>query len=148
MLWIAAALALLAYAGEVAGGRYRGSRALRRVIWLVAVLSGFGAVLNLASPSMWERLIWVPVSLATCALSVLVARSVARGRERLRSGRRPGPDAWRGDTELFSILVRRGGSMETAAIRSAVPEERPCPETGQETSGCSSSTTTRWSGRR
>jgi hypothetical protein len=76
VLWTAAALALLAYAGELAGGRYRDSRALRRVIWLVAALSAFGAVLNLASPSMWERLIWVPVSLGTCALSVLVARSV------------------------------------------------------------------------
>ena len=45
------------------------------MVWLVAAVSGSGAVLNLASPSMWERVIWVPVSLATCVLAVLVARA-------------------------------------------------------------------------
>ena len=75
---------MLAFAGELAGGRYRGSRVLHRGIWAVAAISGFGALLNLASPSMWERLIWVPVSLATCVLSVLVARSVGE-----RAGRVP-----------------------------------------------------------
>jgi hypothetical protein len=76
LLWAGSAVVVLTFAGEVAGGRYRGSRGLRRVVWLVAGVSGVGAVLNLASSSPWERFGWAPVALATAVLTGIVARTV------------------------------------------------------------------------
>jgi hypothetical protein len=78
LLWAAAAVALLAFAGDVASGRLQGSPALRRIAWIIAGISGIGALMNLASPSVWERSIWAPVALATAVLSATAARSLAR----------------------------------------------------------------------
>jgi predicted anti-sigma-YlaC factor YlaD len=52
--------------------------------WLPAVAMGFGAVLNLASSSVWERFIWAPVALILAVLSAMVARG--RSDERVSVG--------------------------------------------------------------
>lgn len=51
----------LALAG-VAFGRIGSPTVRRRVLRVAAVLLGAGALLNLASPSIVERMIWVPAS--------------------------------------------------------------------------------------
>ena len=47
----------------------------RKAIWGVVAFSAVSTLLNLATPSAWERLIWGPVAVALLACSVLVARS-------------------------------------------------------------------------
>ena len=76
VLWAGAVGALLAYSGDLAGGRLRGARGLRPVLVAVAVISSVGVLMNLASPSMWERIIWTPVALATAVLTVVALRPV------------------------------------------------------------------------
>jgi len=46
----------------VASGRLGAPTARRRVLRLASVVMAAGAVLNLASPSLLERLLWVPVT--------------------------------------------------------------------------------------
>lgn len=59
-----------------------GPRAPRRGLLLaVAAGTAVGAVVNLASPSLPERLLWVPVTLAAAGVAL-----------RLRARRRPGSD--------------------------------------------------------
>ena len=41
--------------------------------WFVVAFSAVGTVLNLITPSKWERRIWAPVSLLMLAASLLVA---------------------------------------------------------------------------
>ena len=76
LLWAGAAVAILAFSGDLAGGHYRGSRRLRPVVWAIAGLSGVGTLMNLASSSPWERSIWAPVALASALLAGYLARSV------------------------------------------------------------------------
>jgi hypothetical protein len=68
----------LALAG-VASGRIGSPTVRRRVLRGASVLLGAGALLNLASPSVVERMIWVPVSVVA-AVSLWKA---APGREAL-----------------------------------------------------------------
>ena len=49
------------------------SRASRRLVWLVVVVGAASLVLNLATPSAGERLVWAPVAFLLLACSVLVA---------------------------------------------------------------------------
>jgi hypothetical protein len=48
---------------------------LRWAMWALVGLSCLAVVMNLASPSPLERLIWVPVSVALAVLCLIVARS-------------------------------------------------------------------------
>jgi hypothetical protein len=43
--------------------------------WFFAGATAIGAVLNFASESRWENLIWGPVALILCVLCTIVARS-------------------------------------------------------------------------
>ncbi len=70
LVWGAAAVA-------VATGRPRAASGRRRLLQGVAVLSGAGVLVNLASPSLPERMVWVPVSAVVAALAWRGAR---RGR--------------------------------------------------------------------
>jgi hypothetical protein len=47
---------------------------LRRGIWFLVVILPFGALMNFASPSNWERFLWGPTALALAILCFLVAR--------------------------------------------------------------------------
>jgi hypothetical protein len=49
--------------------------AISRLIWLVVVINVLGFLMNLITPSRWERIIWAPVALVFLLCSVLVAWS-------------------------------------------------------------------------
>ena len=42
-------------------------------IWIVVGYSGLGVLANAATPSKWERVLWLPVALGLLATSVAVA---------------------------------------------------------------------------
>ncbi|MDP2371367.1 hypothetical protein [Rhodoferax sp.] len=46
-----------------------------KLVWLVVAYCGLGVIANAMSPSFWERVIWVPVTLTLLACSLVVARS-------------------------------------------------------------------------
>lgn len=46
-----------------------------KLVWFVVVYCGLGAIANAMTPSVWERVIWVPVTLVLLACSLIVARS-------------------------------------------------------------------------
>lgn len=71
VLWFAFAAVVAARAG-LALPRWRG--ASRRLIWVVVVVSVVGVALNAATPSPWERVLWLPVTLALAACALVVAR--------------------------------------------------------------------------
>ena len=77
VVFFAAALVVLGRAGYW-GMRLSG--VYRVGTWLLAAAMGLGAVMNLASSSVWERFIWAPVALVLAVSSFVVARG--RGRER------------------------------------------------------------------
>jgi hypothetical protein len=81
-VFIGAALVVLGRAGYW-GLRFSG--AFRAGTWFLAVATGLGAVLNLASSSVWERFIWAPVALLLAVSSLVVARGP--GDERVGGGR-------------------------------------------------------------
>jgi len=60
------------------------SRASRRLVWLIVVFGAVGLVLNLATPSAGERMIWAPVALLLLVFSVLVATGRPTSRFRPR----------------------------------------------------------------
>jgi hypothetical protein len=64
------ALAMLARAGLAGPARLR---AVRWPAWVVVILFGAGALMNLASPSASERLLWTPVAVALFLLSLRIA---------------------------------------------------------------------------
>ena len=64
-----------AAAAAVATGRPRAEGPRRRVGLGVALVSTLGAVVNLASPSLPERLVWVPVTTAVAALEWRAVRA-------------------------------------------------------------------------
>jgi hypothetical protein len=68
------ALVMLARAGLAGPARLR---AVRWPAWVVVILFGAGALMNLASPSVSERLLWTPVTVALFLLSLRIA--LARG---------------------------------------------------------------------
>ena len=49
--------------------------AISRLIWMVVVINVLGFLMNLITPSRWERIIWSPVALVFLLCSVLVAWS-------------------------------------------------------------------------
>ena len=71
VVFFAAALVVLGRAGYW-GMRLSG--VYRVGTLLLAVAMGLGAVMNLASSSVWERFIWAPVALVLAASSFIVAR--------------------------------------------------------------------------
>lgn len=80
-LRVASAVSCVAWgvvAVAVASERPHHPVARRRVLRGVAVVSGVGAVVNLASPSVPERLLWVPVA---SGIAVLAWRLAGRADE-------------------------------------------------------------------
>jgi hypothetical protein len=53
----------------------RWRRASRRLIWVVVVYAAVGVLLNAATPSARERMLWLPVALALAGCAVVVART-------------------------------------------------------------------------
>lgn len=77
LLALVNALVLLGFAGIVlarAGLALAPWRALvRRLIWIIVILTGVMVVLNLITPSALERIIWTPVAAAMFGTSLRVA---------------------------------------------------------------------------
>lgn len=80
-LRVASAISMAVFIGAAAVvlGRagYLGSRFVRAFhvgAWLLVVALGLGAVMNLASSSVWERFIWAPVALGLAVSTFVVAR--------------------------------------------------------------------------
>ncbi len=71
VLWLAFAAVIAARAG-LALPRWRG--ASRRLSWVVVAVTLAGVALNAATPSPWERVLWLPVTLALAACALVVAR--------------------------------------------------------------------------
>ena len=72
VIFIGAAIIVLGRAGYW-GTRF--SDLFRRGTWVLAVLLAVGAVMNLASPSIWERFLWAPIALVIALACLVVARS-------------------------------------------------------------------------
>lgn len=72
-VWAAAALIVLGRAGVWAAGRR--TRLFRWGTWFLAGVSGIAALMNFASHSRWENLIFGPAALVLAALCIVVARS-------------------------------------------------------------------------
>jgi hypothetical protein len=73
-IWILAAMVVLGrvgYASPLAPGVFRWA------IWILVGLLAIGAIMNFASRSRLERLIWGPVGAVLTVLCVVVARSAA-----------------------------------------------------------------------
>jgi hypothetical protein len=69
---VALAVVVLARVGMLLPGWHSLST---KLIWGVVGFSGLSAVLNLITPSKWERILWAPVALGLTTCSVLVALS-------------------------------------------------------------------------
>jgi hypothetical protein len=78
VFYAAAALIVLGRAGIWRAGR--NATLFRWGAWFLAAAMGIGAVLNFASKSRWENLIWGPMALLLAILCIVVARSAADGR--------------------------------------------------------------------
>jgi hypothetical protein len=72
-VWAFAALIVLARAGVVATPLP--PTFLRWGTWSLVGLTAIGALMNLASPSPWERYMWAPVTLLLAGLCFQVART-------------------------------------------------------------------------
>ncbi len=87
VVWLFAALLVLGRGGYAVVAL---PEAVSRVgTWVLVGLLGLGALLNLASPSPWERFGWGPFTLVLFTLGVVLARSG------LPPGRRPAARAGR-----------------------------------------------------
>jgi hypothetical protein len=75
VIYIGAAFIVLGRAGYW-GTRF--SELFRRGTWVLAVLLAVGAVMNAASPSIWERFMWAPVALLLALACLIVARGSSR----------------------------------------------------------------------
>jgi hypothetical protein len=80
VVWAAAALIVLGRAGFWGAGRL--ASLFRWGTWFFVALSAVGAVLNFASQSRWENLIFGPLALLLAILCTIVARSAADARPR------------------------------------------------------------------
>jgi hypothetical protein len=74
-VWLFAALLVLRRSGILAAPL--SSAVARWGVWILVGLLALGAVMNFASPSVWERVIWGPFGLVMLVLCVLVARGGA-----------------------------------------------------------------------
>jgi hypothetical protein len=77
--WAGAALIVLGRAGLWSVGRR--ARLFRWGTWFLAGVSGIAALMNFASHSRWENLIFGPAALVLAALCILVARGGPAGRQ-------------------------------------------------------------------
>lgn len=68
----ALAFVVLVRAGIVQS-RWKGACA--KLVWFVVAYCGLGVLANSLTPSFWERVIWVPVTVLLFATSLIVARS-------------------------------------------------------------------------
>jgi hypothetical protein len=80
VVWTAAALIVLGRAGF--WGADRLAPLFRWGTWFLAAVSAIAALLNFASQSRWENLIFGPTALILAVLCALVARSASNGRPR------------------------------------------------------------------
>lgn len=71
-VWLLAATIVVGHAGVVATSF--SPAFLQRGTWVLVAVTLIGAVMNFASPSPWERLMWAPITLALAGLCFLVAR--------------------------------------------------------------------------
>ena len=55
--------------------RTRWRRASDKLVWLVVAYCAVGVVANASTPSDWERVIWLPVTLVLLVSATIVARS-------------------------------------------------------------------------
>ena len=72
-VWICAAFVVLGRAGFWA--RASDARLFRWGTWFFVGLTAISALVNLASQSRWENVVWAPVALALAVLCTIVARS-------------------------------------------------------------------------
>ena len=72
LLLIVFAVIVLARTGLVLPGWESTSRT---VVWVVVAYAALGVVANAATPSRWERIIWLPVILVMLGCSLIVALS-------------------------------------------------------------------------
>jgi hypothetical protein len=72
-VWICAAFVVLGRAGFWA--RASDARLFRWGTWFFAGLTAISALVNVASQSRWENLVWAPVALALAVLCTIVAHS-------------------------------------------------------------------------
>ncbi len=105
VVWAAAALIVLGRAGLWSAGRR--TRLFRWGTWFLASVSGIAALMNFASHSRWENLIFGPAALVLTALCILVARSSTSG------DRQPGADNAAG-----------GATSEAEAAAAGLEEEK------------------------
>jgi hypothetical protein len=70
VVYLGLALIVLSRAGVV----QRIERFSRRMIWVVVALSALSLLMNLATPSPLERLLWSPVAALMLITSLIVAR--------------------------------------------------------------------------
>ena len=75
-LWTCAAFVVLGRAGFWA--RASDTRLFRWGTWFVAGISAISALVNFASQSRWENLVWGPIALVLAVLCTFVARSTGR----------------------------------------------------------------------
>jgi hypothetical protein len=78
VVWSAAALVVLGRAGFWGARSRRLATVFRLGTWLLAAVSALAAVLNFASQSRWENVIFGPLALVLAVLCTVVARSAAR----------------------------------------------------------------------
>jgi hypothetical protein len=83
VVWTAAALVVLGRAGFWATGNL--APLFRWGTWFLAAVSVIAALMNFASQSRWENLIFGPTALALAVLCTVVARSQTDERPRGRS---------------------------------------------------------------
>jgi len=77
VVWTAAALIVLGRAGLWGTVRRRLGTLFRWGTWFLAAVSVLGALLNFASESRWENVIFGPLALLLAILCTVVARSAA-----------------------------------------------------------------------
>ncbi len=80
VVWIAAALIVLGRAGLWSTGKH--AALYRRGTWLLVAINAIAALMNFASHSRWENLIFGPTALALVVLCTIVARGAPIGSPR------------------------------------------------------------------
>lgn len=76
VVWLCAALVVLGRAGFWA--RASDTRLFRWGTWFFAGISAISALVNFASRSRWENVVWGPIALILAVLCATVARSATR----------------------------------------------------------------------
>jgi hypothetical protein len=70
LLLFAMALVVLTRAGLVL---HKWQSVSRKLVWVVVIYSLLGVVANAITPSVWERIIWLPVAIVLLVCSTVVA---------------------------------------------------------------------------